>query len=405
MNQKYTLGFVLGRETALSVAEICAVLEKQMIKYDAELINKEILIVYSTNNSLLGLDINQFGGVIKLFEIIDTTVEKNNLDELVKEKLKPSQTEKRVNFGISGYGQISKRVIWQFGYKIKEDLLDQNIKARFVTGKSLALSSVIVHENKLIERGFEVVLVKNKGLFIVGRTMAVQDYKSYSKRDFGRPHRDDRNGMLPPKLAQIMLNLAQVSHDNILYDPFCGSGTILQEALLASYKNVYGSDINQKQIDDSRDNLNWLEQNYSSKKLEDGHLFIADAMTVNPKFKADAIVSEGFLGEPIRRNIEKAKDDAEKLANFYICVLKNFKTLLKPNGRIVLAIPFFINKNDYTYLPLIDQLNKTGLSIVKPLPEEIKIKLPGRSNLTYRREDQFVGREILILAFQQPDIL
>jgi hypothetical protein len=36
----------------------------------------------------------------------------------------------------------------------------------------------------------------------------VQDIDAYAERDFERPMRDAFVGMLPPKLAQIMLNLA-----------------------------------------------------------------------------------------------------------------------------------------------------------------------------------------------------
>jgi hypothetical protein len=39
--------------------------------------------------------------------------------------------------------------------------------------------------------------------------MALQDFESYSKRDYGRPARDPRTGSLPPKLAQILINLAE----------------------------------------------------------------------------------------------------------------------------------------------------------------------------------------------------
>ena len=57
----------------------------------------------------------------------------------------------------------------------------------------------------------------------LGQTLVVQPFKVLSKRDFGRPARDDHSGMLPPKLAQIMINLARRNDDistKTILDPF-----------------------------------------------------------------------------------------------------------------------------------------------------------------------------------------
>ncbi len=385
---KYKLGFILGREVALSVAEISAVLRKKEIKWETDFCKPSVFVVASENK--IDLSIKELGGTIKTFEVITET---NDILAEVKD-WQLRQKEKRINFGLSFYGI---KPIKSIGQELKNFYLEQGLKARNVIGKGNNLSSVIVNENKLIERGFEALVFKKNDHFIVGRTIEVQDYKSYSKRDFGRPRRDDKNGMLPPKLAQIMINLSGAEKDNLIYDPFCGSGTILQEALLAGYSQVYGSDIEQKQIDDTRENLAWLEQKFNTKNLGPNHLFVADATKVKPSFKVDAIVSEGYLGEPVRRNFKKAKNDAEDLATFYIKVLKNLKEIIKPNGVIVLAIPFFISKSEYIYLPLIDRLSGLGFKLISSLPQDLNIKLPGRGNLTYHRPDQFVGREILIL--------
>jgi tRNA G10 N-methylase Trm11 len=60
-------------------------------------------------------------------------------------------------------------------------------------------------------------------------TIACQDIDAYTKRDTSKS-RDMVVGMMPPKLAQIMINLATEGRKEIIYDPFCGLGTILIEA-------------------------------------------------------------------------------------------------------------------------------------------------------------------------------
>ncbi len=398
---KNYLGFVLGKDIAISIAEINSALRRFYIEFEVVFQSGNILIVSSYGSEINDFDINTLGGTIKLFSVLNLNANESDLFSLVTDNFKGTRKEKRVNFGISGYGNISKNFIFQLGIDLKEYLLNNNFRARFVTGKQLGLSSVIVNENKLLETGFEIILVEGKENFIVGKTISVQDYKSYSKRDFGRPRRNDRNGMLPPKLAQIMINLSETPKEGVIYDPFCGSGTVLQEALFLGYKNVFGSDLNPDFITDSEQNLRWFVQNFSSDNFPLENLFTSDILTPKKLVKSDGIVAEGYLGEPIKRDREKAINDTKNLAEFYIEVLKNFKEMLSENGRIVLAIPFFIVDKEYFYLPIMDRIEELGFLRIRPLPASVKIALPGRGNLTYARPDQFVGREILVLEHKK----
>lgn len=68
----------------------------------------------------------------------------------------------------------------------------------------------------------------NSGLSIyLAYTLACQDIDSYTRRDTGKS-RDMAVGMMPPKLVQMMLNIAisthtssRVTHQPTIYDPFC----------------------------------------------------------------------------------------------------------------------------------------------------------------------------------------
>ena len=71
------------------------------------------------------------------------------------------------------------------------------------------LNSAQVLNNKLTsELGCELLLVSDGVNTIIARTTAVQDIDAYTLRDRGRPKRDARVGMLPPKLAQTIINLS-----------------------------------------------------------------------------------------------------------------------------------------------------------------------------------------------------
>ena len=390
------LGFALGRDTALSVAEIFAYLSRLEIETHSAFLEANILLIEINKDKFPILSINSLGGSIKIFIVLGSY---HTSDDIVEKLLSEInyESEKRINFGVSGYGNVNKNFVLKAGYDIKNRLQESGYAARFVTGKTIDLSSVIVNENKLIERGFEAIIIKNDTGYLLGKTVEVQDYKAYSKRDFGRPKRDGRNGMLPPKLAQIMINLASVPLDSSLYDPFCGSGTILQEALFLGYRNIYGSDIEKKNIEDTKENLEWLYTRFGMPKVPDDNIFISDILEPTEIITAKAIVGEGFLGEPIKRRRDKALADASKLSQFYIKILASLKEQIENDVTIVLAIPFFIVDKEYFYLSIIEEIENIGLTLINYIPEGLGIRRFGRGNLTYSRVEQNVGREILLL--------
>jgi tRNA G10 N-methylase Trm11 len=65
-------------------------------------------------------------------------------------------------------------------------------------------------------------------------------------------------GMLPPKLAQMMINL---SLGNTIYDPFVGLGTVLIESVHMGNNRVFGSDLNPRMVTTANDNLKNLQKN------------------------------------------------------------------------------------------------------------------------------------------------
>lgn len=89
--------------------------------------------------------------------------------------------------------------------------------------------------------------------------MSCQDIDAYTRRDIAK-NRDMIVGMMPPKLVQMMFNIAlgkdhhsQSKLDNtIVYDPFCGLGTTLIEAAQMGYIHLFGSDIALDMVDSSK---------------------------------------------------------------------------------------------------------------------------------------------------------
>jgi len=73
------------------------------------------------------------------------------------------------------------------------------------------INSAVYKKEHLAESRTEVNYIKVGKISYIGITIAYQDVDAYAARDMDKT-RDMGVGMLPPKLAQIMVNLANSPH-------------------------------------------------------------------------------------------------------------------------------------------------------------------------------------------------
>ncbi|MBU0636861.1 methyltransferase domain-containing protein [Patescibacteria group bacterium] len=385
--------FVLGNNPTLSIAEITTVFSGQSI-----IVNDQILILDSLENIQPSQVITRLGGTIKL-GVINSQVDRKNYKKILKNILQLIEKKEIVGkfkFGISCYGvdTINEK---KLGLTIKKNLQDKGISCRWVVSNEATLSSVVVEQNKLIDKGMEIILIKINNKILIGQTLAVQPFKQLSFRDYGRPARDDLSGMLPPKLAQIMLNLAKIKPNYTILDPFCGSGTILTEAMLINSQNVIGADISSKAIKDTKKNIEWITTNYKLPIIN-YQLFNVDVTQILKHVQAnsiDAIVTEPYLG-PQRGKI-KIEQVVKELNNLYSQTLIEFDKILKSTGRIVMVWPVFCSHQELRHLNPILNNFKIINPILKNLQQDKRIKLTERNTIIYGREQQKIWREIVIL--------
>jgi len=406
--------FILGRNPTLSSAEIAALLES--LKADAvflEISNEAIIIRTAKELDASNL-MSRLGGTVKLGQIIDELREATTED--IVENLK-SSAEKKIYFGFSFYRSDEKisaadfknisQKIKNLSMPVKEMLKEMKIQARWVTSKEANLSSIVVKKNKLLsDAGAEIVFLIGKEKIYLGKTLAVQEFEELSFRDFGRPARSMRVGLMPPKLAKTMLNLAQVEKDATILDPFCGFGTILEEAMLWGYENLIGSDINQEILNGAKQNLEWLKANYKLQ-IANYKLLQADVREISkhlPPQSIDAVITEPYLGPPLSGNEppEKIQKIIKELSELYLAAFREFKKILKTNGRISILFPVFHTENHDFFLPILDEIKKIGFAAADPLPEEFKkysfLEITPRNSILYFRPDQLVWREIFIFV-------
>jgi len=376
--------FILGKNPDLSLAEIVSVLG-----VDSKVIysNSEVAIFNIPQKQDASELMSRLGGTIKIGEVVkEDSLNNIQVEDLVGIIESNSKDDKKVYFGFSLYGQNSqlKKNLKFWPMEIKKVLKNKNLVCRWVTSRDNNLSSVIVKKNHLLDQGAEIVFILDGNKAYLGRTQVVQEFEEFSLRDYGREFRDIKSGMLPPKLARMMINLSQIKEAQVLLDPFCGSGTILQEALLLGYK-VIGSDVNEKAVEDSRRNLEWLKENSKLRALN-SELFQINVKNISKKVKqVDAIVTEPYLGPPLRGKPkeDEVKKIVDELSNLYLEAFREFKRILKPNGKIVIIFPAFkLSQNKIIHLSIVSEVENLGFKKI--------------NSLIYSRPDQKVLREVFI---------
>jgi tRNA G10 N-methylase Trm11 len=380
---------ILGRQPALGLAELESV-------YGADAV--QAIGDHAASVSVEHVDPTLLGGTIKLAKpLVELpTTDWRKLASACEKQLPgflADLPEGKLRLGLSVYGlQVTTQQLFRSGLELKKIGRAEGRSVRIVPATGLALNSAQVLHNQMTgPTGMELAFIKNGTTTWLAQTTWVQDVDDYARRDYGRPRRDAFVGMLPPKLAQIMLNLAGVTPGQRVLDPFCGTGVVLQEAALRGC-TVYGTDLQERMVDFTRDNLQWLQEAYNVKF--DPMLEVADATNARWRPPIDHIVCETYLGQPLS-GLPKPEKLAEIMRDCDTIIskfLRNAHGQVTSGSRLCIAVPAWRVGGTFKHLPLLDRLKDLGYNRVRF--QQTKAK----DELVYHREDQIVARELLVLT-------
>lgn len=378
----------LGNTPELSFQEIVSVLGQKDIEKVADYLASVKLESDDQAKEL----INKLGGSVKIIKEIkkidDATSE--NVIETVADHLTRSD-EKKVHFGFSEFGRDHLPKIEPF--EIKTAIESYGKSARYVEGSRHGLSAAVLIHKKRVE---EIYLIQTADGVFMSQTIATQDIDLWTKKDRSKPYFDKKKGMLPPKVAKMMLNIAlgdnpQTEKKGRLLDPFVGTGTVLIEALLQNI-DVFGSDIDPQSVEGTKKNLEWLNEEF---ELNSNYkVMLADATKVpTQEGKFQYLVTEPFLGKP-RPNPSKLPFIYKGLAKMYLGAFKHWTKLLDNGASIVIVFPTVKLKNkngkiiEYNLDKLIDKLASLGYTTLsKPI--------------LYHRPNAVVQRQIYRFRFNK----
>ncbi len=349
----------------------------------------EHLFLFAAEPAVVDSMIHVLGGTVKIFEIIkeiDNQIEDEKyIEEIVAILLAQTNTP-YFTFTQVGKGQRSIS-----NAQIKDLIKENGKKARYFSSNP-SESALLSHQSEATELlSFNLI---EAGKLLLAQIKGVQDIDDWTNRDRNKPYADRKKGMLPPKVARMMVNIAfglwqqKNTGQPLLYDPFCGTGTVLLEAGMR-HLNVLGSDIDQKAVFGSRDNLEWFKKEYDIDI--ESKIFYMDASHINPENfaqKVDLLVTEPFLGKQTPRDQELA-NVFKGLEKMYLGSFKSFTNILNDGAVVAIILPQVQTaRKTYSLESLIDKLKTKGYNLlVDPV--------------VYAREGARVARQICLFSFNR----
>jgi len=383
--------FQLWREFKLSLAEIHAIFPTLEIEFA----NKNICIVKTENSKALLEWVKNMGWIVKLIELIPW-YKWNPAQSIIGEAEKHDW---KFRYGVSflwGDGNLKGTLL-----DIKRFLQKKEISARFINKNFGNLNTAQVLSEWLIKRKTDYSIISAGDTEYLWRTIWIQDIDAYSKRDYGKT-RDMQVGMLPPKLAQMMMNF---SGGKKIYDPFCGLWTILIESAILGNEEVYWSDISPENIDISKKNISFTRREFDTK-LKTSMFEVLDARGISSSpflKKSDAIVTEWYLGQVFQKYSVTEKKIEEQQKDLLDIYEKFFNGLVRANYTwvIVISFPFWEIHGKYHYFTAIYNVIAKYCKNLPLLPKLENIKHTKSWSLLYKRPDQIVWREIFKLKIRK----
>mgnify|MGYP000970328305 FL=1 len=385
--------FEAGTFQDLSYAELSAVSNTYGLNTDCiKRFSEKIFLIESKDfSSDKGLSIfNRLGGFIRFGEIVDS---ETFLD-------KYNHSDRKVIFGTSVLDNdqyFDNDFVRKLSRALKGGLKEYGVSSRFIDAKDRypSLNSAQVLKNDILTKGFELCLIDNGNEKIYGSTLAIQDVDGFVKRDYEKPYTDTDMGTLPPKLARMLVNLTGL-RSGIIWDPFCGSGTILLEAAVLGF-DVFGSDVSNNAVHYTTENILWLEDQGLIGEIKYNVLRL-DIKDVEKKTVLDlkrtdigAVVCEPYMGPPQKRVMSPLRADEliKDVKDLYSGLFKVLEKVLKPGHVAVIITPSYKTHSGWKTFSIHDIIDKRW--------NILNSSLAAGRDLKWSRKNSIITRNIFVL--------
>jgi tRNA G10 N-methylase Trm11 len=421
------LVFFFGRTPQLSLRELERAAQSLPFQWSLSILRQDIVVLKSNGDSIelegsdsvsesqkmrtvcaMTLALQQrLGGTVKI-GLLRSLGSVEAVTRAIIEQILTESPEGKLQLGISSSNPLQVRPE-KVGFSVKKALQAKGRSIRLILPtKGGELNSMQILGNRLCYSGDqrrEVHLLSLGGQVALIQTLTVQDSVAYRKRDYSIPIPDPASGMLPPKLAQAMVNLGHPGEGGVVWDPFCGNGRVLGEALLMGLSGI-GSDISEKKVQATQENIAWLSKEFAVTQSVKVGVRDATKPWTNQELaqwkislagRPYAVVSEPYLGPALRHHLSKKDAElwAEALVPLYLGFFLALRSVVREvlPQRIVVVFPaIFCQAGTVVGLRerLVDRLHEMGYSA-----SQVSL---------YGRPDSFVQREIMEISFSEPKI-
>lgn len=363
--------FFLGNTPDLSLLELESLYDGSFIKLKEGIFTSEIKLELSS--------LDRLGGTRKVASLLKIS----SAEHLIKDLTELIIADGAKNIALTDYASSHLESAQIIGIK---QAVRAHRPVRFVSTQTTEHELLMLSHQHVTELN----LLPHQDGIALAKTVWIYDAESWVLRDRQKPYRDIKRGMLPPKLARIMVNLATRGKPRTLFDPFCGTGTILTEALLLGCR-VIGSDTDARAVEGAGENCVWLAKTYA---LPDPHftVMVSDATHPNTQLPSiECVATEPYMGPLIEDryvpSVDKLKNIARGLDKLYRGAFHAWYKLLPEQGRVVIAIPKFVAYNRTIETISVDTLAALGYNHI--------------SSAAYGKPGAVVIRHITVLEKRQ----
>lgn len=190
-----------------------------------------------------------------------------------------------------------------------------------------------------------------------GKCIFGQMLKSIDRSDFETRNPQNKPyfypGVLMPRLARALVNIARLKRDETMLDPYCGTGGLMVEAGLVGAHTI-GCDVQKKILLGATMNLDFYSANYS--------VLLQDAVNMALRDRCvDSVVTDPPYGR-------SARVQAQSLENLMRNSLCEIFRVLRPGGRAVVVSEY----------PIEDWAEDAGLAVIEVFTERVHKSLTRR---------------------------
>ena len=384
--------FILGREFKLSIAELLALLPDESIVFS----NDGLLVAEGISEEEARSVFLKCGGSIRLLRLEKKIAPKTFADEAFSIiRVRAEEKASKFSFALASFS--GKLPLSRMGLTMKKSLQAKDLSVRTLNQKDENINAAAFKKEKLSETLGEIGFLKMDEAVYITTTLLCQDVDVFAERDLGK-NRDMAVGMLPPKLARMMANIAGVGHSNGVFDPFCGLGTVLIEGADLGAKRVFGSDIEPKMTESTNHALSdfrarsGLDFEFETEPLDARYIDRAKS-----RLAGCSIVTEGYLGEVLGKNSVTLDRISEQKRSLLVIYKDFFRALSLADfkGNIVITFPFWDVGGKYVFFEEIQEvIRAAGFRTESLLPSGGTFASTKYGTLLYRRVGQTVGREV-----------